>query len=233
MKIPSLAMTAVLLFSAWAGAQTLNQERLPLENGAVIQELSGTVELKAAGTVNWVPAKRGDTLLEDTTISTGFRSSALLAIGNSAVLVRPITRLTLRELVRLRGEERIKLELQTGKLRAEVNPPSGGSTTFTVQSPKATASVRGTVFEFDTINLLVEEGSVRLLGEGGGRTVLVQRGQSGRVDENSERIISPAQSIIADLAPAQPAAAAESGFVTTGSGENLPAGITLTIDLIE
>ena len=45
-----------------------------------ITELSGTVELKAAGQADFVPAKIGDRVTRDTIVSTGFRSTALIIV---------------------------------------------------------------------------------------------------------------------------------------------------------
>lgn len=55
------------------------------------------------------------------------------------------------------------LYLVSGKVQVEVKPsPKGEVTTFTVKSAMATASVRGTGFEFDGENLLVNHGSVKI-----------------------------------------------------------------------
>jgi hypothetical protein len=75
---------------------------------------------------------------------------------------------SLEKIVQSQDEERINLRLQTGSIRAEVKPPVGGSSEFTVRSPSATASVRGTSFEFDRENLWVEDGRVRYALDNGG-----------------------------------------------------------------
>jgi len=60
-----------------------------------LREFNGTVELKAPGSSSFVPAKAGDKLSQDTVISTGFKSTALVELGSSIITVRPLTRLTL------------------------------------------------------------------------------------------------------------------------------------------
>jgi hypothetical protein len=45
-----------------------------------------------------------------------------------------------------------------------VEPSAGGTLDFSVRSPVATASVRGTAFDFDGTRLVVEEGRVHLSG---------------------------------------------------------------------
>ncbi|MDR3248077.1 MAG: FecR family protein [Treponema sp.] len=233
MKTSGLIIIVVLLCSALGAAQ---EASTPSENRAVIREIAGLVELKVSDEATWVAAKRGDILREDTVISTGFRSTAILALGNSIILVRPITRLTLRELADLQGNQQIRLELMTGRIRAEVNSPAGGAVSFTVISPMVTASVRGTVFEFDTINLLVEEGTVRYLGEGNRRAVSVRNGQKSWVDEVSGKVVPPKEAAMADLDPILPGAATSSGFVSVTSPEPIPpapTGIDVTIQIAQ
>jgi hypothetical protein len=146
-----LLMTAAVL----AGAQSL----------ATVREISGTVEVKAPGAAEWTKAVTGQELNTAYLISTGFRSTALIMIGNSAVTVRPLTRLSLEEITANQNNEQVTLNLRAGRIRADVKPPAGGQVDFSIRSPTATASVRGTVFDFDGIQLRVDEGRVRLGGE--------------------------------------------------------------------
>jgi len=133
------------------------------QNG-VIRELTGEVELKRSGASAFVPASAGDAVSSNTIVSTGFRSTAIIAIGSSLITVRPLTRLTLAEIQSAETTENINVNLQSGRVRVEVKPAAGTKTNFTVQSPSATASVRGTSFEFDTHNLSVIEGRVSFQG---------------------------------------------------------------------
>jgi hypothetical protein len=172
---------------------------------AVIKEFYGTVELKAAGSAVWVKAADwGSPLERNTAISTGFKSTAILKIGNSTLTVRPLTKLTLEEIIQNQGNEQINLNLQTGRVRAQVIPPAGGRTSLTVKGPIATASVRGTVFDFDTLNLDVEEGAVIFSGENG-RTVTVYAGGSSTVDAVTGQAAGPRETAAAELYPAMPA----------------------------
>ena len=149
---------------------------------AVIREIAGTVEIKRAGSETWEAANRGQNLSWDTTISTGFRSTAVIAIGDSLLTVRPLTRLTLLELSQNQGNEKVELNLQSGRLKADVKPPEGGKTEFVVRSPNSTSSVRGTIFEFDTLNIEVRLGTVAYAGLLGSTYLLDAVGYS-RVDE--------------------------------------------------
>jgi hypothetical protein len=175
----------------------------------IIRELAGEVEIKAPGSGEWVRAARGDRVGGKTLISTGFRSSAVIALGNSSLIIRPLTRLSLEEISRRDGEETVSLGLRAGRVRAEVAPPREGRTEFVIRSPTATASVRGTVFDFDTVNLSVEEGTVLFSGSDG-RPMAVAAGERSLADEKAGRASAPREAAIAELVPDLPAGS-ESG----------------------
>ncbi len=170
----------------------------------VITEVSGTVELKKSSSQIWEPATAGSAVTADTIVSTGLKSSAVIQVGNSIVTVRPLTRLTLEELVSSSGTETVKIGLQTGRVRAKVTPPPGGSADFSIRSPSVTASVRGTAFEMSQDSLNVSEGQVSFAGSNG-FSVAVNAGESSRSDAkgNASR---PADTVIA-LAPSVEAVA--------------------------
>ena len=150
------------------------------QNG-VITELSGTVELKYAGQAAYVPAKAGDTVARDTVVSTGFKSSAHISVGSVVITVRPLTRLSFSEISAADGKETLNVGLQGGRVRVTVDPPAGTRASMTTTSPVATASVRGTEFEFDTEVVTVIEGTVVFQSEDG-TTVLVSGGASSEID---------------------------------------------------
>ncbi|MDR1106546.1 MAG: FecR family protein [Treponema sp.] len=153
-------------------------------------EVRGTVEVQDEGAPEWRAVFPGDAIGKNTVISTGFKSSALIALGDSRLSVRPLTRLALEELARRDGAEEASLYLRTGRVRAEVRAPAGLRADFTVRSPIATASVRGTSFEFGGGHLYVESGRVLLEGAGG-QAVYAQAGERSYVDEAEQRIIPP------------------------------------------
>ena len=173
-----------------------------LQNG-VITDLTGTVELKASGRSDFVPAKAGDTLAKDTIVSTGFRSTALIKVGSTVLTVRPLTRLSLSEIASAEGTETINVSLQTGRVRADVKPPSGVKAVMTVQSPIATASVRGTSFEFDTLSITVLEGTVAFQGSHGSE-MLVGAGSTSEIGVNNKPA-DPMETFTAELLPLPPA----------------------------
>ena len=170
MKKPILGFLLVMLASG-IFAQITDPD------SCIIRELTGTVELKKPGTSVFIQANTGDIVSRDTIISTGFRSTALIEAGSAVISVRPLTRLSLTEITTSGSTETINVNLQAGRVRVDVNPPAGTRASMTIQSPVATASVRGTSFEFDTRNIYVYSGAVAFSGN---------RGQSRTVNGGSE-----------------------------------------------
>jgi len=219
MKKQNLVIAAILFFAV----QLVFPALVFAQNG-VIRELVGTVEIKRAGTANFVPARAGETIAMDTVISTGFRSTALVAIGSSVITVRPLTMLSLAELRAAEGTENININLQAGRVRVDVTPPTGTRTNMEVRGPSATASVRGTSFEFDTRNLRVHEGVVAFRGDRGG-VMLVSAGSSSEVSENG-KAADPLITSAAELLPPAPAGS-DSGINHSGGDS----GMEVTFEL--
>jgi hypothetical protein len=147
-----------------------------------IRELTGEVSVKAAGKTAFTAAKAGDKIAQDTIVSTGFKSTAVIAVGSSVITVRPLTRLSLAEIQSSAGTETLNVSLQTGRVRVDVKPPAGTRANTTVQGPSATASVRGTSFEFDTVKLTVNEGTVAFSGASGPIS-MVNAGKTSSIEE--------------------------------------------------
>jgi ferric-dicitrate binding protein FerR (iron transport regulator) len=139
-------------------------------------------------------------------ISTGFKSGAVVAIGNSTLSVQPLSRLSVEELVLMERGEKVGVNLRAGRIRAEVKPPAGGKTEFTIRSPSVTASVRGTAFEFDGVELRVEEGRVHVAGGDGGG-IYVGAGHAVKTDIESGLTAGVAQAAREELTPPAPAGA--------------------------
>jgi hypothetical protein len=127
---------------------------------AVFAEVVGKVEFQKPGAA-WQAAKAGDSVEKGTTVSTGFKSSATLKLADAALYLKPLTRLTLEELVKTSGGTQTNLYLLAGRVKADVPHEAGKTNDFKVKSPTATASVRGTAFDFDGMNLLVTRGRVQ------------------------------------------------------------------------
>ena len=175
----------------------------------VIRELTGEVEIKPSGASSFTAARAGDTVARDTIVSTGFKSTAVIVIGSSTITVRPLTRLSLAEIQSASDAENVNVNLQTGRVRVEVRPPAGTRADFTVQSTTASASVRGTNFEFDTVNLSVNEGTVSFGSVSGTPAVMVQAGGSSFIGTDGNAV-SPAEISDAALLPPAPVGIDES-----------------------
>ena len=154
------------------------------QNG-VVKELTGTVELKSSGSSAFILAKAGDAVNQDTVVSTGFKSTALIEVGSTTLTVRPLTRLTLTEIKATSESETVNVSLQAGRVRVDMNPPAGSKASLSVSSPTATASVRGTSFEFDTRNLYVISGNVMLQGTRGEAVVMTA---TSTTDQNGSAV---------------------------------------------
>jgi len=181
-----------------------------------IRELSGEVEIRQAGAADFVPATVGSEVAQDTIVSTGFRSSAIIDIGSSTLTVRPLTRLSLTEIRTAAGAETVSANLQSGRVRVDVRPPAGTMANFTMQGPSATASVRGTSFEFDARSIRVLDGSVSFRG-GSGAQVILQAGGESAVGLGG-RAADPLQSVFQALSPPAPVGAGASGEVIVVPG---------------
>jgi hypothetical protein len=169
----------------------------------VISDMTGTVELKPAGADAFTLAKTGDSVAMDTVVSTGFKSTATIKVGSAVIIARPLTRLTLAEITAAQGTEAINVNLQAGRIRVDVKPPAGTKTSFTVQSPHATASVRGTEFDQDTRSVWVREGTVAYQGARG-PLMLVPAGSESRVNTTSSTSVDPVVTALEALTPLPP-----------------------------
>jgi hypothetical protein len=220
-KLKVIILVAIILFSS----RDIFPGRLfAADINAVIREFNGDVEVKAPGG-DWVPALAGAPLENSTLVSTGFKSTALLAIGNSTILVRPLTRLSLEELAARDGNEDFKLILRAGRVHSEVTPPSSGKVNFTIRNPTATASVRGTSFDFDAISLTVYAGTVVFTGRdnaaiitpSGKSTVIDKQGRASAPASAEERRMAQVSAGAAAVVSA-PAAAGPVSPVVAGPG---------------
>jgi hypothetical protein len=167
---------------------------------AAFESVQGTVEFKKPGSSVWEAAVPGRELDRETLVSTGFRSEARIKVGNSVLLVRPLTRLSLGEIEAAAAGERVDIRLRSGRLHVDVKPPAGGNVDFTVRGPSVTASVRGTAFEFDTVNLRVDEGTVYFSGADN-TAVYVGAGQSSAPDPVSGKTAAPVETAAVQAAP--------------------------------
>ena len=180
----------------------------------VVEAVTGRVEVQPPGQSGWQSVSEGDQIPQAARISTGFNSTARLAVGQDAtVTVRALTRLTINEVIEQEGVESSDMTLEVGRVRGEVRRASDRQTQFELRSPTATASVRGTTFEFDGEELVVQDGIVVFTTPSG------REHQVGGGEETSSDGVTP---------PPPPAQArAERGAVShvtpSGAGAGAPA----------
>lgn len=150
------------------------------QESALVREITGKVEVQAEGQP-WRPVKTGERLPLGATISTSFRSEAVLGLGSSTMVVKQLTRMRLEEFARKDGVQETRLHLRVGKVRAEIQAEEGLRHDFQIRSPVSTAAVRGTGFDFDGVNLRVRSGAVAL-ANAHNRTVRVAAGERSATD---------------------------------------------------
>lgn len=98
----------------------------------------------------WENVNVGDILHKKAIIKTGFNSNATFSFGKSRVVMGPITRITVEQAVsNLSEDAETSIFIDRGKTFCTVNSErKDRKINFTVRSPVAAASVRGTKFYF-------------------------------------------------------------------------------------
>lgn len=131
-----------------------------LFGSATVKDITGKAKVKFSGDLEWRNLSVGQKLENNTLISTGFNSQVILDLGNSTLEILPLTRMTISELSETQDTVKTSLFLQGGKIKADVGKIEGKENDFFIKSPVATASVRGTAFEFTGNSLTVFRGEV-------------------------------------------------------------------------
>lgn len=109
---------------------------------ALVEEVSGKVEVKLDN--KWVSVQVGQEFDTGVMISTGFKSSAKLKIAGAKITLQPLTRMAISEITNTEDTDGSEVFLDAGTIVADVKPLENKRARFTVRSPAATASVRGT-----------------------------------------------------------------------------------------
>lgn len=113
---------------------------------AKITYIRGKVEVSHDDSASWVPLKVGDLISSNDVISTGFQSEAKVEIGGSIMSLGAVTRITLEKLTTSSTKDNVSLYLKTGAVRSKVTHPDEKRVSYSVKTPIAVASVRGTDF---------------------------------------------------------------------------------------
>lgn len=146
---------------------------------AVVRKVSGTVVYEAPGKPGtWKPVRVGDRLASGTRIRTLFRSSVILTFAESTVVqINPLTSTRITAALVAPAEEKIRIDLQYGEVRAGVAERQV-RTDLTIRSPNATLARRGT----EGISFFSERftGRFRIALTGEGLIEMIDQATGGR-----------------------------------------------------
>ncbi len=152
--IGSVTTFAIVLFCSVtqlvaqeAATQPTEQTNERVAITARVLEVKGDCQHAALDSDEWTACAVGDEYPELTQIRTGIRSSLKLQIGDddtyTAVVIDPATKTVLSEASRTPETKRVRIGVGYGRIRAGV-AEGGLKSDFTVDSPVATLSKRGT-----------------------------------------------------------------------------------------
>lgn len=146
-------------------------------DGVVVSGLSRKVEVQRNFS-GWEPATEGMKLKAGDGIHTGFKAGVRLTFPDGSIVdVRPLSLVVIEEILRdPGGKYRIRVNLQTGEVKAQVNRVTGSRSDFIFKTVTSTASIRGTVLTVTanprSTTVAVTEGSVEVaLNSGAAATV--------------------------------------------------------------
>ncbi len=171
--------------------------------GAVIVDLTGTVEIVNLRSGKRRPAKRGERLMSHHRVITHQDSRMLLEFGDkSRLLLSSGSRLDLEKLQGY-GDGDVtdtQIRLQQGGSESLVNPDKKSGTRFEIFTPSALTAVRGTGYRLNTSDegrvTRVEVTSGQVAVAGGGKTISVSGGygllaEQGRPPQQPIQLLPP------------------------------------------
>jgi hypothetical protein len=167
----------------------ITKENLTVE----ITNLSGEVEIKRAGSEEYIPALKGMILNTGDYISTGFDSTAEILVNDLAHLkINQITHFSIDQLFYDNNLARTQIMLYSGEITSVVNPAKGVKADFKISTHVCTIGVRGTEFsveyhgDSENTNVEVYEGSVVITPENNDKETTVSAGSKARVDSKGD-----------------------------------------------
>ncbi len=191
LAVPGVVMVCA---AAWSPAQpTAAPTTVPATAPAPtlvarVLEVRGDAEHAAQDSGPWEPCRVDDAYPAQTLLRTGIRSSLKLQLGDSepytAVVIDAASKTVLSELAETPELKRVRIGLGYGRLRAGV-AEGGRQSSFTVDSPVATLSKRGTW----NFGMFYERGTDRF------QVFLLDRGLVEALDEvtRERRTLRPQQ----------------------------------------
>jgi FecR protein len=192
-------MIGFVLYCACAAAQQAPPAAVSAPYaGATISDFKGKVGIQLPAQAFTAPV-RGEVLPPDTTVSTDDGRLLLKLSDGSDVLVRPHTKLLLKQ-PETSGWK--YFQLLVGRVRTQIQKRLGGSPAFQIGTPSAVISVRGTKFDVEVdrrgfTQVDVDEGVVELEAvTGRGESVMITAGFSSRVGmETGPEVPRPTQDL--------------------------------------
>lgn len=174
----SLSFAAAFLFTALSFAADFT---------AQVVSVSGKAEVLDGS--EWKALSEGDTLKSGDVVQTGFRSGAVLKIKNSTVNVDALTRMTVEQLSENADKDTVRVFVKTGKVSSDVQQTNSKKVGFTVRTPVATASVRGTEFSVENTfsSTQVETARGKVAVWTGKNSESVSSGEGGSAAEQNEQ----------------------------------------------
>ncbi len=195
----TLAIVFLALYCACAAAQQAPAAAASAPYaGATISDFKGKVSIQLPAQAFAAPV-RGELLPPDTTVSTDEGRLLLKLSDGSDVLVRPHTKLLLKQ-PEASGWK--YFQIMIGRVRTQIQKRMGGSPAFQIGTPSAVISVRGTKFDVEVdrrgfTEVDVDEGVVELEAvTGRGTSVMITAGFSSRVGmETGPEVPRPTQDL--------------------------------------
>lgn len=195
----TLTIVGLVMYCACAAAQQAPAVAASAPYaGAMISDFKGKVSIQLPAQAFAAPV-RGEVLPPDTTVNTDEGRLLLKLSDGSDVLVRPHTKLLLKQ-PEASGWKYFQLML--GRIRTQIQKRTGGSPAFQIGTPSAVISVRGTKFDVEVdrrgfTEVDVDEGVVELEAvTGRGTSVMITAGFSSRVGmETGPEVPRPTQDL--------------------------------------
>src|ERR1051326_174936 len=194
----TLTIVFLALYCACAAAQQAPAAASAPYAGATISDFKGKVSIQLPAQAFAAPV-RGEVLPPETTVSTDEGRLLLKLSDGSDVLVRPHTKLLLKQ-PEASGWKYFQIML--GRVRTQIQKRMGGSPAFQIGTPSAVISVRGTKFDDEVARrgfteVDVDEGVVELEAvTGRGESVMITAGFSSRVGmEGGPEVPRPTQDL--------------------------------------
>lgn len=176
-------ISGIVIALIFVVAGVIAEDKIPLE--ARIKSVTGDVEVRLPGTTAWQKASKGMMLKEGTAVSSGYDAEAeLILADNSVVKVYSLTQIKIDKFFREKAKVKTGINLNIGKVRANVQRVGDEMSDFNVVTPTSVVSVRGTgmdVNESDrgtNVQSLIHTVEVR---DNLGRREVVRTGQESNI----------------------------------------------------